>query len=373
MVRVVVWLNLGLLLVPCPGPANQAQAQPPAGAIRSDKGPVEIVLVEADTVTPGSVERWKAEGFKGVAVLLDERGTEAAHRQVARHISEASLDLYWWIEVARNKTMAEAHPRWMATLGMHDDWQRNFTNLAEPQVTQVAKAFPWVPIGYRETFEAHLVRIDQLLRRIPTNWGGLLLNDLQGGPSSCGCGNLQCRWALDYGMRSTATKLPSDAVAASFVAEVRKRVGQKIVVPVWTTECTQIDLPPEKNQGRPSTHLCGSVACATSTCPEAFRRQWSALSSTHPGPLAVLALHSAFHRTDPTLEGGPNWVTNAVQYVRSAQGTNAKDASPLWVVVEGGTAEEPAARRAAAQTAVETVIVARIKIDPTYEPRLISK
>ena len=27
----------------------------------------------------------------------------------------------------------------------------------------------------------------------------MFLNDLQAGPSSCGCGNDQCRWALDYG------------------------------------------------------------------------------------------------------------------------------------------------------------------------------
>ncbi|HXJ72386.1 MAG TPA: hypothetical protein VNM37_06020 [Candidatus Dormibacteraeota bacterium] len=369
--RLTVRTGLGLVMAAMLGThaAAGAAVSPLQGA------PAEIVLVDAETVTPTSVENWKQEGFKAVAVVLDERATEIVNRQVARHLSDAGLPLYWWMEVGRNKIMAEAHPRWMATLGMHEDWQKNFPNMAEPKVNQVAKAFPWVPIGYRETFEAHLGRFEQLLKRVPPDWQGLLLNDLQGGPSSCGCGNLQCRWAYDYGMRPTATKIAGDSAAAAFVAEARQRVGNKRIIPVWTTECTEVDLPPEKNHDRPSTRLCGTVGCATGTCPEAFNRQWSALASTHTGPVALLAIHTAFRRTEPEFGGGPGWVTNAVNYLRQAQAAGAKSipADQLWVVVEGATSEEPAARRAAAQAGVATVIVARIRIDQSYEPRLISK
>src|SRR5829696_7072131 len=121
-------------------------------------GPFQIVLVEAEAVTPANLTQWKTEGFKAVAVVLDERTDEPAYRATARHISSAALDLYWWIEVARNAKLAAAHPRWMASLGSHDDWQKNFPNLAEPKIGEIAKAYPWVPINYQEAFDAHLAR-----------------------------------------------------------------------------------------------------------------------------------------------------------------------------------------------------------------------
>jgi hypothetical protein len=346
-----------------------------AASSPSNGAPVEIVLVEAETVTAAAVSQWKKEGFKAVAVVLEERTGEAGYRDLARRISGAGLDLYLWIEVARNPAMATAHPRWMAALGTHEDWQKNFPKFPEPGVGEVAKAFPWVPISYREAFDAHLARIDQLLKRAPPGWRGLLLNDLQAGPSSCGCGNLLCRWAVDYHVRSTATKLAGDAVAARFVAEVRKRVGDKSVIPVWTTECEEVDLPADKHQGRPGTGLCGTVGCAKGACPEDFTRQWSALVSDHDGPLGLLALHTALQRTQGEFGGGSGWVTNAIGYLDQtvpARGGKAVSRDRLWMVVESSRAGEAAsARQLAAQAGVGAVIVARAKIDQSYEPRMI--
>lgn len=336
--------------------------------------PVEIVLVEVEAVTPAAVAQWKREAFKAVAVVLDERTGEAAYREMAQRISEGGLDLYCWIEVARNPKLAAAHPRWMAALGMHADWQKNFPNFPEPKVGEVAKAFPWVPIGYQEGFDAHLARIEQLLKLAPPGSRGLLLNDLQAGPSSCGCGNLQCRWAIDYHVTPTATKLQGDDVAVTFLAEVRKRARGKAVIPIWTTECDEVDLPPDKHQGQPGTGLCGTVGCATGACPEMFSAQWSALTAGHDGPIGLLALHTAFQRTEPKFGGGPNWVTNAVGYVNRALPASAKTVAPerLWVVVEGGRApEEAASRELARKTGAGAVIVSRIKIDQSYEPRMI--
>jgi hypothetical protein len=277
--------------------------------------------------------------------------------------------------VARNPQMAEAHPRWMAALGSHEDWQKNFPNFPEPGFDEVAKAFPWVPIGYRETFDAHLTRIEQLLQRAPTGWRGVLLNDLQAGPSACGCGNLQCRWVLDYHVRSTATKLEGDDVAARFTAEVRKRVGDKAVVPIWATECAEVDLPSDKNQGRPGTGLCGTVGCATGACSEVFTRQWTALTSGNDRPVGLLALHTALRRTRREFGGGPLWVTNAVAYLdQTLPAHGGKSISPqrLWVVVEGlQPAEEATSRELAAKTGVGAVIVARSRIDQSYEPRML--
>ncbi len=337
---------------------------------------LEIVLVDAAPVTPEMVSQWKKEGFKAVAVVLDEQTGEAGHRELARRISDGGLDLYYWIEVARNPKLATAHPRWMAALGSHADWQKNFPKFPEPGVGEVAKAFPWVPIGYREAFDAHLARIEQLLKRAAPGWRGLLLNDLQAGPSSCGCGNVLCRWAIDYHVSSTATKMGGDDVAARFVAEVRQRAGGKTVIPVWTTECAPVDLPADKNQGRPGTGLCGTVGCATGACPDAFNRQWSALVSGHHEPIGLLALHSALQRTQKEFGGGPGWVTNAIGYLNQTLPANGGKAIPterLWVVVEGSqTADEAKARDLAAKAGAGAVIVARAKIDQSYEPRMIS-
>ncbi len=264
----------------------------------------------------------------------------------------------------------------MASLGSHEDWQKRFPNAPEPGIDQVAKAFPWVPIGYRETFDAHLTRIEQLLERAPPGWRGLLLNDLQGGPSSCGCGNVQCRWAIDYNVRSTATKLEGDDVAARFVAEVRKRADGRAVIPVWTTECEEVDMPANKNRGRPGTGLCGSVGCATGACPSVFSLQWSALTAGNEGAVGLLSLHTAFQRTQNEFGGGPAWVTNSIAYLNQtipAHGGKTIPSDRLWVVVEGfHSAEEATARALAAKVGVGAIIVARTKIDQSYEPRVIS-
>ena len=368
MNRLVVTLVVLLIALATTSPVAAAP-----GPVKA--APFEIVLVQPEAVTPGSISQWKQEGFKAVAVVLDERASEAVYRAAGRQVSDGGLDLYCWIEVARNPGLAAAHPRWMAALGMHEDWQKNFSNLPEPKTGEVAKAFPWVPIGYREAFEAHLKRIEQLLKRAPSGWRGLLLNDLQAGPSSCGCGNLLCRWAIDYDVRPTATKLEGDDVAARFIAEVRKRVGEKSIIPVWTTECEEVDLPAKNNQGRPGTGLCGTVGCAVGTCPRAFTRQWSAITAGNDGSVGLLALPTALQRTQKEFGGGPGWVTNAMTYLQRtvpANGGKMIASDRLWVVVD----DSPAAggitsRKLAAQAGVGAVIVARTSIDQSYEPRMI--
>lgn len=330
-----------------------------------------MVLVEPAAVKASAVTQWKTEGFKAVAVVLDDETPAPAYRTLARHISDAGLDLYFWIEVARNPKLAAAHPRWMASLGSHDDWQKNFPNAPAPKAGEVAKAFPWVPISYREGFDAHLSRIEQLLERAPPGWRGLLLNDLQAGPSSCGCGNLLCRWAVDYHVPATATKLQGDDVAAKFLSEVRKRAGGKRVIPIWTTECEHVDLPANKNRGRPGTGLCGTVGCATGACPDEFTKQWLALRGSHDGPIGLLALHTALQRTNKEFGGGPSWVTNAIAYLNQtvpASGGTPLPLDRLWVVVAEASAAELAAK-----AGVGAVIVARTKIDQSYEPKIIPK
>jgi hypothetical protein len=361
---------------------SEKSAAPQTGAVdkqpRPAKSPLEGVIVEAADVTPDKVAAWAQSGHKAVVVVLDERTSAESYQALAKTVSAAKLDLYYWIEVARNKAIADAHPQWMASLGMHDDWQKRYPKTPLPvKDKEVAKAYPWVPIGYREAFDAHLQRIAELQKRIAEPYRGMLLNDLQGGPAACGCGNLQCRWALDYGVPSTATKLEGNDVALQFLTAVRKLVPGRDVIAVWMSECEHDDLAPYHREGKTGTGLCGSVPCAIGTCPKVFAQQWAPLVEDGSSAVGLLVLQNELERTGP-LYAGASWIPKAVEYVDTIPAQQGKKILPherLWLVVQGtgvSAAEQAAARAAALKTNTAAILVALARIDQSYEPRVIS-
>ncbi len=258
------------------------------------KPPLRGVLVKPERVTAEALAAWKARGFTAVVVPLDE-SVKPRWGTISERVARAQLALWPWIEVARNPAMADAHPDWMAAIGAHhDDWRRRFPRAPKPKSGEVVKAWPWVPIGYTPAFEAHRARLKALLVDLPGAWPGVFLNDLQGGPSSCGCGNDQCRWALDYGSPPTAPKVPGDDVAARLVSTLTELHPGKTIVPVWVTECEPIDLP----EAPGSTGLCGGVGCARGDCWPRYVRNWNPLVQAARGPIALAAWADTFHR-DP--------------------------------------------------------------------------
>ena len=337
------------------------------------KKPVEYLMINPDGITETKLAGWKKEGFSGIVLTLDERFEAPVYEHAARAIAAHGLDHYYWVEVARNPRFASEHPEWMASLGSHDDWRKQFPKLRQTEEGEVAKAWPWVPIAYRDALDAHIARIKSLLARVPAHHRGLLLNDLQGGPSSCGCGNLHCRWAIDYHVPSTAEKSDRHDIAATFIAKVESLTSGKDVIPVWTTECEQHDMALEKQpQNTWSTGYCGGVNCFN-YCLERFSEQWKVLHAAHRGPIAVLALHKELRRS--RTEYGPpgNWIKQAVTYL------NQKDVKlvpqpKLWVVVQGydvDIQEEQSARKAAFEVGADVVLVARTGIDQSFEPRIV--
>lgn len=356
-------------------PAKTAGTDSAKAGPSNNQKPFEGVIVEPETVTAQKVVGWKKEGFKAVVVVLDDRHQAAVLAKAAKAVAANSLELYYWIEVGRNPGMARQHPEWMASLGMHRDWRDRFPMVRLPEKGEVAKVWPWVPIGYQEAFDAHLARINTLLARLPKGYRGLLLNDLQGGPASCGCGNLQCRWAVDYKVPSTATKLTGPDVAAKFITEVNKAAKGKEVIPIWTVECEQEDMAIEKQRpkGGWSTDLCGGVDCF-GTCPKKFAEQWSALHADHRGPTGVLLLHQEFQR-DRKEYGAPGaWIEQAVKSL-DQQTAEPLPQKRLWLVVQGygvSAEEQAAVRRVAGQGQAGAVLVARTRIDQSYEPRIVN-
>ncbi|HEX4588581.1 MAG TPA: hypothetical protein VH120_01550, partial [Gemmataceae bacterium] len=127
-----------------------------SAALAADKPkPLEIVLVDPSAVDAAQVAAWKADRFSAVALVLDDRQNAAVLKSAADAAAANGLGVYLWIEIGRNAELAREHPEWMASLGMHSDWRKRFPNVRPPEKSEVAKAWPWVPIGYKESFAAH--------------------------------------------------------------------------------------------------------------------------------------------------------------------------------------------------------------------------
>ena len=350
-------------------PDDASAAEPHPAALRA-------VLVDPESVTAAAVVRWKSEGFRALVLDLDDSHVADVYARSAEFAGAEHLPVYYWIEVGRNLALAREHPEWLSALGRHDDWHRRHPHAPLPKTGEVAKAWPWVPIGYRGAFTAHLARINRSLQRVPKGFRGLLLNDLQGGPASCGCGNLQCRWAYDYGVPATADSLEGPDIAARFLTEVRRHAPDKELIPIWTIECEEADLP-QRDPDKPSTGLCGSVRCAGSRCPSEWTKQWSALLDSHRGPVGLLALHGELGRNGARYGDSARWIDDALRYVEQtpkAHGGASLPRSRLWLVIQGyelPAAEIEAAERRALQSGAAAVVVARRRIDQSYEPRIV--
>jgi hypothetical protein len=275
------------------------------------------------------------------------------------------MTLWPWVEVARNPVMAAAHPEWMAAPGgHHDDWRRRFPKAPAAKPGEVIKAWPWVPLGYAPAFEAHRERLKRLLADLPGPWAGIFLNDLQAAPSSCGCGNDQCRWALDYGSPSTAKKTPGDDVAARIVAEVIAHHPGKTVVPVWVTECEPSDLPNAPN----GTGLCGGVRCATGDCWPRYARAWNALVKATEGPIGVALWADMFGR-DPS-----RWLATDLALFQKApqESTPLPQARTIAIVQAWNKPEaEVDALLGRIRALASNWVLALDRIDQSWEPRLV--
>lgn len=307
-------------------------------------------------------------GVDTVVLALHDRAPTAADRTAAALVRGAGLRLGYWLEVGRSPAVAAAHPEWQATLQGHPQWRRQFPATPPAGPGEVVRVWPWVPVAYAEAFAAHLTRVRAQLEAMPAA-DVVFLNDLQGPPSACGCGNVLCRWATDYtlGERTplrVATPLGDDA-AARFVAAVRALLPASEVVPVWVTECEEAD-------GAADGACCG-VGCYHGACWRAFDRQWAALRRAAPNT-ALLLPHRAFGRDLPRFEEPAGWVGFAIRHLRQrAAGKGQPIAAESLVAVlqgYGDVAPVEAQRRLAALAGVATTLVLRSPIDQSWRPQV---
>jgi hypothetical protein len=171
---------------------------------------------------------------------------------------------------------------------------------------------------------------------------------------------------------ATAEKIAGHDVAAKFVTAVSKLTSDKKVIPVWTTECEHEDMALEKQPNHAwTTGYCGNVDCHE-YCGDRFAEQWSALQSKRSGPTAILSLHKEFQRNRAEYGQPVAWISHPVSYLDQKEFKSVPH-QKLWLVIQGFDVtrkEERAARAAALETGVGAVLVAKARIDQSYEPRL---
>jgi len=323
-----------------------------AGAVAAEHRSVRALLLTPAQATAKQLKQVKSmtrEGLTGAVLYLDDRAEEEDHQEAARRILDAGLKLYYWIEIGRCSTLADAQPQWMASLQTHTEWRRHFPKFPNEKEHQVVKNYPWVPVMYREAFEAHLERVELLLENLPQA-AAVFLNDLQGAPSACGCGNSSCRWTADYGPKTTATRLEANA-AALFVVSARRVAGGAEVIPVWTAECAE-----QEHESQ-----CGGVTCFTGACWKEYARQIE--------PVARQAREIGVLLTQR--EAAPATALASFKEVLPKNGGPVIDPARLVAVVPAGAPKAVEQQLdGARQAGLQSWIIALAKIDQSWEPRL---
>ncbi len=349
------------------------------GALLSACATSERATVEAafhgDLLRPVHVDaarlaRARVEGADTIVLDLHDALPDATATAAAAAVRAAGLRLGYWLEVGRSPALAAAHPQWLASLQGHTEWRGQFPQLGKPAAGQVVKTWPWVPVAYAEAFAAHRERIAQQLAMLPPA-DFVFLNDLQGPPASCGCGNVLCRWATDYTLHGrlplrAATPLGHDA-GARFVAAVQLLAPASEVIPVWVTECEEADTVADG--------ACCGVGCYTGACWREFDRQWQALQEVAPR-IALLLPYEAFGRDLPRYGTKAGWVRFAIDHLRArSQARYPREIAPgaLMAVLQGwGDTVSPSVQRAQAVAAgVRGTLVAHAAIDQSWRPLLV--
>ena len=324
------------------------------------------VLVAAEMVCDANLRSWRGEQMN-VVLAVEDGSPEDLQKQIeaARRLIEGGFETEYWIEVARCPTLANAHPEWMCSLQGHDEWRRLFPDLKPSMPDEVVKNYPWVPILYEESFAAQLDRIEYLLRDLPTP-KRIWLNDLQGGPSACGCGHPLCRWTADYGPIRTATPLGDDA-AATFVRAIAEKFPGADIVPIWTTECEQAD----------EHESCGGVGCFDGICWQAYTRQLEHLEKVAPR-IGVQCLYKSFERDLPRYGSRAGWIEFALrtfQEMPPKRDGRAIPANRLIAVVQGWDVNEDERKsqiQMVTQAGAAGYLIAKFPIVQGWEPRPLS-
>lgn len=364
-----------LVLCGCAGSRPGAGAPSFMGTLRMH----ERAADEVDAIYQKTLRRHQEKDYfyqkheKKKAARVFEVWDDTPRAEIDRlqeNAREAGETLYLWINVGRNARLAAACPGWVAGMGSHDDWRRDFPAAPHPGPGERIGVFPWTPIWYEAVLEDRREAIVKLLGGKTPGIAGVFLNQVQGAPSACGCGNLQCRWTVDYRMGGGPRKVEG-APAALLVERLEKDLPGVQWIPVWVTECE------ERDQGTISTGHCGTVPCFGGLCWRESTKELGALTAKSDGPLALLATEKQFQRDGASRTTPGDWLELLVSELKEIpplHGRAAVPASRLIAVLEGdeaSAAERHLLEDRALETGVRGVLVLVRPLDESWEPRLV--
>ncbi|MCA9177504.1 MAG: hypothetical protein KDB14_23625 [Planctomycetales bacterium] len=352
---------VGLAIVATTSLAQAAEPALANGKTQAFRG----AMLSAEQVTDERLATLRSSGIGAIALELRGGDQRERERKACQRIVAANLDLCYWIEVARCKELADQHPAWMASLQGHQEWRRLFKDPPVPGENEVVKVHPWVPILNQEPFQAQLDRVRGLLESLPAA-KVVFLNDLQGAPSACGCGNNLCRWTSDYGKIRTSTPIEKDA-AQAFVVAVKKTASTSRIIPVWTTECEEAD---GAHDGP-----CAGVGCYRGICWKAYTKQLTPVAEQCE-TLGVLLPYRDWGRDLPRYGEPAGWIESAVTsfaVMPARHQAEPVSASRLIAVVQGWDVTETQLNQqleAARRSGVSGVLVCFAKVEQAWQPRL---
>lgn len=320
------------------------------------------LLIDASELQNQQAESLEESGMKQMVVSIEASPTPS-QTQALERLEKSDLDIWYWIEIARDEKMATEHPEWMASIQGHPEWRRFHPEFPEEKENEVVKVFPWVPVFYEGAFDAHLQKVQRLLEAWPKP-KGIFLNDLQGAPTACGCGHPLCRWTTDYGPKKTAINLGHDS-PARFVRTIRDTYPKVECVPVWATECEAHD----------KDGMCAGVGCYNGACWREWSKQLEPLANTTPH-LGVLLTYKELERDLPIYTEPAGWITKAI---KTFDTESARFQHPpitpdrLIGILQGWdvTPEEQSAQiRQIENTNTHGYILSKINISTQWEPRI---
>ncbi|MBI4584482.1 MAG: hypothetical protein HY717_10715 [Planctomycetes bacterium] len=321
------------------------------------------------------LREYRSRGFNAVALVIDDDTPLAELDSLRREAEGVSIAFYYWINVGRSPRLADRHPEWIAGMGSHDDWRRLFPEAPRPKEGERIGVYPWVPIWYRDVLEDRRASLARELRGHLDGVAGVLLNDVQGAPSACGCGNHQCRWTVDYGMeRGRMAGGPEKAPgppSALLIAALEAELPGVDFIPVLASECEEID------QKAGGTGYCGAVKCFDGLCWQEFSRELEVLCRVAPGPLAVLSASRRFGRELPAYTERGGWLAESLRLMEAVPARESRpgaSAGRFIAVVEGqglSRAEERRLVESALSSGARGVIVMDCQLEEGWEPRIV--
>lgn len=308
--------------------------------------------------------------LRGESVVFDLAAEAEALRAACALARALGLPVWGWIEVGRDEAAIREHPEWMHA-PQHHEWLQAFPDWNGGHPALVA---PWLCVNNRAAFDYALARVRALVQQAPP-LDGLFLNDIQGPPAGCGCGNVLCRsWDNSPGDKIAPTPYQNPDVFFSQVfwekcaLALAETLPISRLIPIICGEC-EIGVTmggvesPDAQMG-----TCRGIACSRPCALVYWPGMVRAFSGEVGGPLSVglLTPYKLFGRDVPLYGGTAAWVGASVAHYREIDPT-----ASVLAVVQGWnvTPDELAAQIEQAATCGATgVLVLEEPLDQSWWP-----